>query len=165
MKGNGVNNSQDFILTETAPILKIKGGKVEESEAKLLKGTVVKGILKTRIVTVGRDKKPFRIIQLNNDKGYISPQVVNLYVGDFANLDGLNIKDKTPTKDTAFGEKGTSRKRKAKNLIINYGLPIAGGVVGYKIAKRMGADDKKTFGYILFFGLLGCIPRYIYRNK
>lgn len=165
MKNAGVNNSREFIITETTPILSLKRGSIDETDSKLLKGTVVKGNLKTRIIKVGKDKSPFRIIQLSDKKGYISPQVVNLYVGDFANLDGLKVKDKTPVKDTAFGQKGVNKKKKAKNFIINYGLPIAGGVVGYKIATKMGGDLKKQVGYTIFFGLLGCIPRYLYRNK
>lgn len=166
MKSEGVNSNLSFKLNETSPILEIKNGRVEEGGHKLMRGTIVKGALKTRIITVDRNKIPFRFIQLEGKKGYISPQVVDVYIGNFANLDGLAPnKDKTPVKDTSFGQKGGTKGKKAKNFVINYGLPIAGGVVGFKIAKKMGADDKKTFGYILFFGLLGCIPRYLYRNK
>jgi hypothetical protein len=166
MEQQGVNSSKQFLVKENAPILEFKGGQMEETGRTLMEGTVVNGLLKTRIIKVGRDKVPFRIIQLTGSKGYISPQVVNLYIGDFANLDGLApTKDKTPVKDTAYGEKKATTRKKAKNFIINYGIPITGGVVGYKIAKKMGADDKKTLGYILFFTVLGCIPRYLYRNK
>jgi hypothetical protein len=166
MKSEGVNSNLSFKLNETAPILEVKNGKVEEGGRKLVKGTIVKGALKTRIIKINRNKIPFRFIQLENKKGYISPQVVDVYIGNFANLDGLAPnKDKSPVQDTSFGQKAKSKGKKAKNFIINYGLPIAGGVVGYKIAKKMGADSKKTFGYVVFFGLIGCIPRYLYRNK
>lgn len=167
MKGTGVNNNQEFILIESSPILEIKDGAVDVTDKKLLKGTVVKGQLKTRVVGEGEHKSPYRFIQLSNKTGFISPQTVNLYVGNFANLDGLAPnKDKTPVKSTAFGEKKKSTKRgKVKNLVINYGLPIGGAYVGYKIATKSGADTKKMIGYVVFFGLLGCIPRYLYRNK
>ena len=166
MKGQGIDNSLQFILTENAPILDIKGNHVEESSKKLVKGTIVKGTLKTRVISIGKNKQPFRFIQLNDKKGYLSPQVVNIYVGYFANLDGLNPKnDNTPIRDTSFGQTSSRKTKNTKNFVINYGLPIAGGVVGYKIAKKMGGDDKKIFGYILFFGLLGCIPRYLYKKK
>lgn len=166
MKGDGIDSSLQFILKENSPILELKGSRVEETGKKLVRGTVVNGMLKTRIINVDGQKVPFRFIQLSNKKGYISPQVVDVYIGTFANLDGLAPqKDKTPTKPTAFGEKSNGKRGKAKNFVINYALPVAGGVVGYKIAQRMGADTKKTAGLVLFFGLLGCIPRYIYRNK
>jgi hypothetical protein len=164
MKGAGVNNTTSFIVKETAPILDVKSGKVEESSRKLLRGTIVKGMLKTRIVNMDGQKTPYRFIQLDDKKGYISPRVVNIYIGNFANLDGMSLKDSTPVKSTSFGEKST-RKNKAKNLIINYGLPIAGAVTGYQIAKKMGADQNKTIAYTAFFGLIGMIPRYIYKHK
>lgn len=166
MKGTGIDNSLQFILTENAPILEVRGNKVEESSKKLVSGTIVKGNLKTRIVSMGKKKVPFRFIQLNDKKGYLSPQVVNVYVGHFANLDGLNPKtDGTPTKDTSFGQTQAGKKGKTKSFVINYALPVAGGVIGYKIANKMGGDDKKILGYVLFFGLLGCIPRYLYKKK
>jgi hypothetical protein len=165
MKEVGVNNNLTFLLTETSPILQIKKGEVDESGKKLVKGTVIEGMLKTRVVNVKGQKTPYRFIQLKDKAGYISPQVVNLYIGNFANLDGNNQKKETdPVKGTAYGQK-SGKKKKLKNAIINYGVPVLGGFVGYKIAKKMGADTKKTVGFVLFFGLLGCIPRYMYKNK
>ena len=122
--------------------------------------------IKTRIINVNGEKTPYKFIQLANGKGYLSPSVVNGYIGTFANLDGLNPVDETPTKKYALGEhnKG-NQKARLKSTLINYALPITGGVIGYKIAKKMNAEMKKTVGYIIFFGLLGSIPRYLYRNK
>lgn len=165
MKEVGVNNNLTFILKENAPILSIKKGEVDETSKKLVKGTIIDGMLKTRVVNIGGEKRPYRFIQLNDKAGYISPQVVNLYVGNFANLDGTKQTDSTPVKSTAFGQKKKTTKAKLKDAVINYGVPVLGGVIGYKIAKKMGADTKKTVGYVLFFGLLGCIPRYMHRNK
>lgn len=166
METKGITNNLSFILTENAPILNFKGSKIEESGKKLIKGTVVRGLLKTRVVNIDGEKVAYKFIELENKKGYISPQVVNLYVGTFANLEGENNNvDKTPVKKTAFGEDGAKQKRTKKNYLINYGLPIIGGIAGYQIAKRTGADDKKMIGYVLFFGLLGWLPRYIYKTK
>lgn len=166
METKGINNYLSFILTENAPLLTLKGSNIEESGKKLVKGTVVEGVLKTRIINISGEKVPYRFIELKDKKGYISPQVVNLYVGTFANYNGeyKNL-DKTPVKDTAFGENSSNKKRERKNYLINYGLPIIGGVVGYQIAKRTGADNQKTLSYVLFFGLLGWLPRYVYKTK
>jgi hypothetical protein len=166
METTGIKNNLSFILTENAPILQLKGSKIEDSGKKLIKGTVVNGLLKTRVVNIDGEKIAYKFIELDNKKGYISPQVVNLYVGTFANYEGegKNI-DTTPVKETAFGEQDAKKKRTKKNYLINYGLPVLGGVVGYQIAKRTGADDKKMIGYVLFFGLLGWLPRYIYKTK
>lgn len=166
METTGIKNNLSFILTENAPILQLKGSKIEDSGKKLIKGTVVNGLLKTRVVNIDGEKIAYKFIELDNKKGYISPQVVNLYVGTFANYEGegKNI-DTTPVKETAFGEQDAKNKRTKKNYLINYGLPVLGGVVGYQIAKRTGADDKKMIGYVLFFGLLGWLPRYIYKTK
>lgn len=162
MKGEGVNNTLSFVLKETSPILTIRNGSVEESDKKLLKGTIVEGMLKTRVIKIDRDKIPYRFIELKNKKGYLSPSVVNLYVGNFANLDGEESTS-NDVKNTSFGQQ-PSKGKKAKDLFINWGLPVVGGVVGYQIAKRMDADQRKTIGFVVFFGLLGLIPRYLY-NK
>jgi len=169
MKGQGVNNNSKFILTTNAPILEINKGKVEESSKKLLDGTVIEGTLVTRVVNTKRKKVPFRFIKLDNKLGYLSPRVVNLYVDYFANTDGLSPESKsseTPVKDTSFGEKkGKTKTKKAKNFIINYGLPLGGAIVGYQIAKKRGGDTKTLIGYTVAFGLLGAIPRYLYKDK
>lgn len=161
---NGANKKYfNFILNEDAPVFSFSKGKINETEESLHQGTVIQGSLKTRIVNIDKNKIPYKFVEIKGNGGFISPQVVNLYVGDFANLDGSNIKDDTIVKKTALGEaKGNSLKR--KNTLINYGLPILGGIVGYQIAKRTGAETKKKIGFILFFGLLGMIPKYIY-NK
>lgn len=166
METTGIKNNLQFILTENSPILQLKGSKIESSGKKLIKGTVVNGLLKTRVVNIDGEKVAYKFIELENKKGYISPQVVNLYIGTFANYEGesKNI-DTSPVKDTAFGEKDAKNKRTKKNYLINYGLPILGGIVGYQIAKRTGADDKKMISYVLFFGLLGWLPRYVYKTK
>ena len=162
----GIKNNLSFVLTENAPILSFKGSKVEDSGKKLVKGTVVNGLLKTRVVNINGEKVAYKFIELENKKGYISPQVVNLYISTFANYDGeAKNKDSTSVKETAFGEKNAINKRTKKNYLINYGLPVLGGVVGYQIAKRTGADNKKTLSYVLFFGLLGWLPRYINKTK
>jgi len=162
MKGEGVNNTLNFIVKETSPILQIRNGSVEESEKKLLQGTIVDGMLKTRVIKIDRDKVPYRFIELKNKKGYLSPSVVNLYVGNFANLEGEES-NSNDVKNTSFGQK-KSKGQKAKDFLINWGLPAVGGVVGYQIAKKMEADQKKTIGLVVFFGLLGLIPRYLH-NK
>jgi hypothetical protein len=163
MNTKSVDSYFDFILLEDAPILTVSGSTVNESGKNLLEGTVVKGNLKTRIISIDGKKTPYKFIEINDKGGFISPQVVNLYVSDFVNLDGKKKQKKTPVKDTALGEKQGS-KAKRKNVLINYGLPVLGGVVGYQIAKRTGADMKKTVGFVLFFGLLGLIPKYIYKK-
>jgi hypothetical protein len=162
MKGAGVDSTQEYILKENTPILQIKGSDIEDTGRKLVKGTVVKGLLKTRIVKMGDDKRGYKFIELKDGKGFISPQVVNIYIPTFANSVGDPKKaDNTPVQDTAFGEKPKTLKTRAKNMVINYGLPALGAYAGYKIAERMGADTKKTVGLVIFFGLIGLIPRYI----
>lgn len=161
MKGEGINNNMKFILKETSPILTIKNGSIEESDKKLMKNTIVEGMLKTRVVKIDREKIPYRFIELKNKKGYLSPSVVNVYVSNFSNLGG--DESSNDVKQTSFGQKQSNGK-KAKDFFINWGLPVVGGVVGYQIAKKMQADQKKTIGMVVFFGLLGVIPRYLY-NK
>lgn len=160
----GISNTLKFILKEETPILEIRSGSVEESDKKLVSGTIVEGLLKTRIVKVGREKVPFRFIELKNKKGYLSPSSVNVYIDKFANLDGEEIDDiGTDVKTTALGEKPQPESR-VKNFVINWGLPITGGFIGYKIAKKMDADEKQTFGYVVFFALIGMIPRFMYKK-
>jgi hypothetical protein len=164
MKGQGINNTLKFILTENSPILQIRSGNVEESDKKLIKGTIVEGMLKTRVVKIGKEKLPYRFIELKNKKGYLSPSALNVYIDNFANLDGEEKVDlDIDVKETAFGEK-TPPQSKTKTFIINWALPITGGFIGYKIAKKMDADNRKTFGYVVFFALLGMIPRFMYKK-
>ena len=47
--------------------------------------------------------------------------------------------------------------KKYKQIIMGSGI--------LQIAKKKGADTKKTFSYVLFFGLLGWLPRYINKTK
>jgi hypothetical protein len=160
MNKDGINNTLQFILKETTPILEL-GAKstIEESDKKLLRGTIINGQLKTRIVNIDGQRIPFKFIQLKDKKGYISPQVVNLYIGKFANfVDDQN--DEEITEETQPYQK----PKKTRNFIINYGLPVVGGAIGYFIAKKTDADEKKMLGFILFFGLLGFLPRYLYKK-
>jgi len=160
MKKDGINNTLQFILKETTPILEL-GAKsnIEESDKKLLRGTIIEGQLKTRIVNIKGERIPFKFIQFKDKKGYISPQVVNLYIGKFA-----NFVDDQEQEEITEETKPYQKPKKAKNFVINYGLPVIGATIGYFVAKRTQADEKKMIGFILFFGLLGFLPRYLY-NK
>ena len=66
MNKDGINNTLQFILKETTPILEL-GAKsnIEESDKKLLRGTIIEGQLKTRIINYRGEKIPFKFIQLN----------------------------------------------------------------------------------------------------
>ena len=160
MKNEGVNNTLQFILKETSPIYELTNKSIiEESDKKLLRGTIINGQLKTRIVNIDGERIPFKFIQLKDKKGYISPQVVNLYIGKFANFTETdNIEEITEETKTY------QKPKKNKGLLINYGLPVIGGIIGYFVAKKTDADSKKMIGYVLFFGVLGFLPRYLY-NK
>ena len=160
MKNDGINNTLQFILKETTPILEL-GAKsnIEESDKKLLRGTIVNGQLKTRIVNINGERVPFKFIQLKDKKGYISPQVVNLYIGKFA-----NFVDEEKEEEITNETKPYQKPRKARNFVINYGLPVVGGAIGYFISKKMDAEPKKMVGFVLFFGLLGFLPRYLYKK-
>ena len=160
MNKDGINNTLQFILKETTPILEL-GDKstIEESDKKLLRGTIINGQLKTRIVNIDGQRIPYKFIQLKDKKGYISPQVVNLYIGKFANF----VDDKKDEEITNE-KKPYQKPKKARNFVINYGLPVVGVTIGYLIAKKTDADQKKMIGFILFFGLLGFLPRYLYKK-
>jgi hypothetical protein len=160
MKKEGINNTLQFILKETTPILEFGDNSViEESDKKLLKGTIIDGQLKTRLINYRGEKIPFKFIQLKGKKGYISPQVVNLYIGKFANFEDSEVKEEITNETKPY-----QNPKKRNNLIINYGLPVLGGVIGYYIAKKTEADEKKMIGFILFFGFLGILPRYLYKK-
>jgi hypothetical protein len=160
MKKEGINNTLQFILKETTPILELgQKSVIEESDKKLLKGTIIDGQLKTRMVNVNGERVPFKFIQLKDKKGYISPQVVNLYIGKFANFEEAKNEEEITNETQPY-----RKPKKMKNVVINYGLPVMGGVIGYLVAKKMDADEKKMIGFVLFFGLLGFLPRYLY-NK
>jgi hypothetical protein len=160
MKKDGINNTLQFILKESTPIYELgQKSNMEESDKKLLKGTIVDGQLKTRIVNIDGQRVPFKFIQLNNKKGYISPQVVNLYIGKFANFEEAENNE-----EITDAVKPYQNPKKAKNFVINYGLPVVGLGLGYYVAKKTDADEKKMIGYILFFGLLGILPRYLYNR-
>jgi hypothetical protein len=160
MRKDGINNTLQFILKETTPILEL-GDKssIEESDKKLLRGTIINGQLKTRIVNIDGQKIPFKFIQLQDKKGYISPQVVNLYIGKFANFTEAENEEEITQETEPY-----QKPKKTRNFIINYGLPVVGGTIGYFIAKKTDADEKKMIGFILFFGLLGFLPRYLYKK-
>jgi hypothetical protein len=160
MKKDGINNTLQFILKETTPILEL-GNKstIEESDKKLLRGTIINGQLKTRIVNIDGEKIPFKFIQLQDKKGYISPQVVNLYIGKFANFVNEEINEEITEETEPY-----QKPKKTRNLIINYGLPLIGGVIGYYIGKKTDSDEKKMIGFVLFFSLLGFLPRYLYKK-
>lgn len=160
MKKDGINNSLQFILKETTPILEL-GDKsvIEESDKKLLRGTIINGQLKTRIVNLDGERIPFKFIQLQDKKGYISPHMVNLYIGKFANFeDAVNVDEVTNE------SKPYQKPKKVRNFVINYGLPVVGGTIGYFIAKKNDGDTKKIVGFVLFFGLLGFLPRYLLKK-
>ena len=159
MNKDGINNTLQFILKESTPILEL-GAKsnIEESDKKLLRGTIIEGQLKTRIVNIKGERIPFKFIQLKDKKGYISPQVVNLYIGKFANF--VEDEEEEITNETEPYKK----PKKVRNFVINYGLPVIGGTIGYFVAKKTDADEKKMIGFILFFGLLGFLPRYLYKK-
>ena len=160
MKKDGINNRLQYILKKTTRILKL-GDKsvIEESDKKLLRGTVINGQLKTRIVNMDGERVPFKFIQLQDKKGYISPQVVNLYIGKFANFENADNVEEITNETKPY-----QKPKKVRNFVINYGLPVVGGTLGYFIAKRNDADTKKMVGFVLFFGLLGFLPRYLYKK-
>lgn len=160
MNKDGINNTLQFILKETTPILEL-GDKstIEESDKKLLRGTIINGQLKTRIVNIDGERIPFKFIQLKDKKGYISPQVVNLYIGKFANFVEAENKEEVTQETEPY-----QKPKKTRNFVINYGLPVVGGAIGYYVAKKTDADQKKMLGFILFFGLLGFLPRYLYKK-
>jgi hypothetical protein len=160
MKKDGINNTLQFILKETTPILEL-GDKstIEESDKKLLRGTIINGQLKTRIVNIDGQRIPFKFIHLKDKKGYISPQVVNLYIGKFANFTEADNEEEITQETEPY-----KKPKKSRNFVINYGLPVVGATIGYFIAKKNDADEKKMIGFILFFGLLGFLPRYLYKK-
>ena len=160
MNKDGINNTLQFILKETTPILEL-GDKstIEESDKKLLRGTIINGQLKTRIVNIDGQRIPFKFIQLKDKKGYISPQVVNLYIGKFANFTEADNEEEITQETEPY-----QKPKKSRNFVINYGLPVVGATIGYFIAKKTDADEKKMIGFILFFGLLGFLPRYLYKK-
>jgi hypothetical protein len=160
MKKDGINNTLQFILKETTPILEL-GDKsvIEESDKKLLRGTIINGQLKTRIVNLDGERIPFKFIQLQDKKGYISPQMVNLYIGKFANFEDAVKVDEVTNETNPY-----QKPKKVRNFVINYGLPVVGGTIGYFIAKKNDGDTKKIVGFVLFFGLLGFLPRYLFKK-
>lgn len=164
MKVVGINNTIKFILKKSTPILEIRNGVLEESERKLIKGTVIDGILKKRVVKHNGKKIPIKLVEIKGKKGYIFPNILNIYVEKLAKFDGAEIENKEDeVKTTSFGEKKTT-KSKAKDMLINYGIPIIGGFVGYKIAKKMDLEPKKMIGMVIFFSLIGLLPRYLYKK-
>ena len=63
----GIKNNLSFVLTENAPILSFKGSKVEDSGKKLVKGTVINGLLKTRVVNINGEKVAYKFIESNEE--------------------------------------------------------------------------------------------------
>jgi len=161
MNKGGVDRNLEFKIKTTAPILELKGSEIKETDKNLIKGTVFKGILTTRIIKIDKEKVPYKFIKLKDEKNkYVSPRVINLYVNDFASVEGEPEKEEV--QPTALGEKKT--KKGAKNFIINYGLPMGGMTIGYLIAKKKQSDLKQTAGYVVFFGLLGLLPKYVMKQ-
>jgi hypothetical protein len=89
----------------------------------------------------------------------ISQRILNLYIGKFANFDNADIEEDKTTETEPY-----KNPKKTKNIIINWGLPIGGAVLGYYVGKKMEAEPKKLVGYVIFFTLIGFLPRYLYKN-
>jgi hypothetical protein len=98
-------------------------------------------------------------VKSKDKKGLFSPRVVNLYIGKFANFDNAEIGEEKSSETEPY-----KNPKKKCNLIINWGLPIGGGVLGYFVGKKMEAEPKKMIGYVVFFTLIGFLPRYLYKK-
>ena len=162
MTGIGADNNIQFKVKETTPILELKGSAINETDKKLIKGTILEGKLSTRVVKMGEHKTPFKLIKIKDEKGkFISPQVVSVFVSNFEGIEGEEVIN--DVEKTALGE--GQKKYKKPSKLIKYGLPICGLGLGYYIAKKKLYEPKKMAGTIVFFGLLGLLPRYLMNKK
>jgi len=160
----GISSNRLFILNANAPVLSIKGSKVEETDRVLVKGTVISGAIKTRVIGSGKDKKPFKFIHIEDSKNsYLAPPAVNYFINDFSKIEKKR-RTGSEVRDTAWGEV-QGRKKKNNNFVVNYALPAAGAFIGYKLAQKQGAGAKKTALYVIGFGLLGMAPKYMKNNE
>ena len=155
-----------YQLNDNLPILAIKGSELRETPKKLFKGTIVKGVLKKRVINFKGQKIPFKFIQLKDESGYITTQGVDLYIP----LDGFKVSsfDAVPVPTDLVTDKKEEDKagKSAKtNKLIAYGLPVVTGVLGWQIAKKMDLEFRNKLLFSAICLLLGTIPNYIYKNK
>jgi hypothetical protein len=165
----GVSKNTTFILSQDAPVLNITSGKIEDTGIVLLKGTVVDGVIKTKIVGIDGEKVPVKLLSLSSEKNsYIVPSFLNVYTKEIEEIKGLKARD-TPVKKSAFGEKTSSieggKKASAFNrFTLNIGVPALTAYIGYRVAKKQGGGTKKILIYTIGFGLLGFIPKYMSKS-
>lgn len=161
MSSIGADTNIEFKIKETTPILELKGSEITESDKKLIKGTIVEGKLSTRVIKMGGDKIPFKLIKLKDEKNkYVTPQVVSVFVSNF---NGVNTEPvEQVVKKTSLGEDKTTQR---PSKLVKYGLPLGGIALGYYIAKKKQYETKKMLGMVAFFGLLGLLPRYLMKKR
>ena len=156
----GVDKNLRFKVKETSPILELKGSTIIETDKSLIKGSVFEGNLSTRVVNLNGEKSPFKLIKIKDEKSlFVTPKVVSIFVSDF---EGIEPPKEVETKGTALGE--GKRKYKKPSKLMTYGLPLGGLGLGYYIAKKKQYEPKKMAGMMLFFGLLGFLPKYLMKK-
>lgn len=149
-----------FILNDNLPVLSIKNSSISESGKTLLKGTIVNGFLKTRLISLNGKRNPFKFIQLKNENGYISPRGADVYIEikkeQLKSFDGI-VSEKENLESIS--------KPKKVSKVLSFGLPVIGGVLGYQIANKKGMELTKKIAFVLGFSLLFYVPIYVYKKS
>lgn len=149
-----------FILNDDLPVLSIKNSSISETNKKLIKGTILKGFLKTRLISLDGKRSPFKFIQLKDENGYISPRGVDIYI-EIKKEQLNNFSGENNEKDNLENVP----KNKKVSKLLSIGLPAIGGVLGYQIANKKGMELTKKIAFVLGFSLLFYVPIYVYKKS
>lgn len=150
-----VSTHTEFIIKKDTPVLELKGAnRLDDSGSKLLEGTVVKGDLKKLFVKNGRGiEVPVKMIALAEKKNnYIIPESIDVYIGQFANADGLSEADKVGNNTII------SKTENRINFTLKYILPLIGAGAGFYFAKRKGFENKELIMSVVGGALIGATP-------
>ena len=78
------NSTLTFIVKKDSNIITFKGSQYTVTNDVIKKGTVFTGTLRTKVVGSGNDKRPVKVLQVDNGKNYLELSSSNIYMDELA---------------------------------------------------------------------------------
>jgi hypothetical protein len=149
--------TQRFILNSDAPVLHLKGMRIEDTGIVLKTGTVVEGRFMERKVR-DENKENFVLpvieVKQGKDKSFVPAASANLFFDKYSNSNGLEARDRLLRSKV---NKGT--------FLLKYGLPIAAMILGFVVAKRRGLGTTGMIITVIGSAAAGSIPYQLSKTK
>lgn len=147
-----------FILNADAPLLNIKGMRIDDTGVVLKKDTIVEGrFIEKTVRDESKENFVLPVIEMKEgkDKAYVPAASVNMIIDKYSNSNGMEARDR-------LLRSGVNQKGK---VLLKYGLPIAAMVLGYLIAKRRGLGTTGMIITVVGSGIAGNIPYQMSKTK